>query len=49
MPDTMDLIDSTNCQSSPCLQYGTCLDMPNGGYMCLCFGPHTGMNCEICM
>ena len=34
------------CDSSPCLNDGVCLDQVNG-YDCQCASNYTGINCEI--
>ena len=36
------------CQSAPCLNQGTCIDMANG-YTCSCMTDFTGTRCEFGM
>lgn len=34
------------CASNPCLNEGTCIDMDNNTFKCLCKGGWKGLNCE---
>ena len=34
------------CASNPCLHEGTCIDMDNNTFKCLCKGGWKGLNCE---
>ena len=37
----------TPCNSSPCNNNGTCTDLRNGLYTCVCAYGYTGTNCEL--
>lgn len=38
--------DFNECDSNPCLNNGTCIDIPNG-YNCSCISGYFGIHCEI--
>ncbi|XP_053382183.1 delta-like protein C isoform X2 [Mercenaria mercenaria] len=35
------------CDSSPCLNNGTCVDNENGTFTCICEASYTGTNCSV--
>ena len=36
------------CSMTPCSNGGTCLNLPEGNYMCTCSSGWTGKQCEVC-
>lgn len=38
--------DIDECESNPCQNNGTCVDIPNG-YHCSCLPGYSGLHCEL--
>lgn len=45
---TASLAEVDPCSMTPCSNGGTCLNLPEGNYMCTCRSGWTGKQCEVC-